>query len=595
MEQAYLPALAGSSAFDDIDRHLALFMARHSEKHADLAGLTAALLSRELSRGHVCMELREFAGRAVDDDDPVLSSMVLPDAALWEACLAESGAAAGDDGFFPLVVERGRVYLHRYWTYEKIIAGELLGRVGAADITTGAGDDDLPARLFPDDGEGNLQFEAARMALAGKLCVISGGPGTGKTTTVAKILFLMLCEDPAMSIALAAPTGKAAARMAEAVDKARSVIENLISSGGTAGRGDMSRVLEAFSLIEGTTLHRLLGSRPGSIHFRHGRENPLHHDAVIIDEASMIDSALMAKFLQALKPGARLILLGDRDQLSSVEAGAVLADICGSALEREGLLKNNVIQLSRSWRFEKKAGIGRLSSAVRSGVTGKGLMNIFQEYGPREGIAFYDLPGERAMRGAIMKPVLENYGRYINEHDAMTALSMLNSYRILTPVKSGPWGVDGLNRLVESILEEAGLITRDGAFYINRPVMVRENDYSMGLFNGDMGIVREDESGRRRVYFPSTVPGQARIVMPSLLPAHETVYAMTVHKSQGSEFDRVLFVVPGKNYPIITRELIYTALTRARNLMEVMADREILSLGVSRRVSRASGLADRLV
>ncbi|MCL2026704.1 MAG: exodeoxyribonuclease V subunit alpha, partial [Leptospirales bacterium] len=439
--------------------------------------------------------------------------------------------------------------------------------------------------LFP-SGDESAQKAAAIAALGSRLTIISGGPGTGKTTTAAKILFLFLLSKPSLSIALTAPTGKAAVRMMEAVSSARLFIEKTIIDAKGATNDDEKKTLEAMSSLEGSTMHRLLGTIPASPYFRHNSENPLGHDLVVIDEASMIDIAMMAKFLDALPKNASCIILGDKEQLSSVEAGAVMFDICESAL-KGGALEKNVILLTKSWRFAQYPGIGALSKAVN---TGAGIKTILDNTKPEDGVEIVP-DGEHH---TIAPLLIEGFSAYIKAIDIKEALNEFSRFRILAPLREGRFGVNALNLLTEEILENAGLIRRDGSMYINRPLMVTKNDYQLGLFNGDIGLVRLNENGERRVFFQDA-HGGIRSFAPSLLPEHETVFAMTIHKSQGSEFGTVLLALPEKDSALLTKEILYTGITRAKNKVLLLCKSEILQAASKRNAWSASGLIDALL
>ena len=435
-----------------------------------------------------------------------------------------------------------------------------------------------------------------------RLCVISGGPGTGKTTTVVRILALLLGQRADLRIALAAPTGKAAARMEEAVRAAKA-------------RTPLADAVRERIPDEASTLHRLLGARPGRARFRHDAERPLPLDALVVDEASMIDLALMAKLVAALPPRARLVVLGDRDQLASVEAGAVLGDLCGDVpgfsdgfrrhVERitgdrlpaghasASPLADAVVLLTRSHRFAAGSAIGRLAAAVNRGdaATVQAVLGDARS----EGLGWRK--GESATAHAA--GAVAAYAPYLAQVQSGAALAdafaAFRRFRVLCAHRRGPWGVETMNRLVEEELRRRMLVEAGTAWYLGRPVLVTQNDYALGLYNGDVGLAvpDPDEDGRLRVAF-EVEGGGVRLLMPSRLPAHEPVWAMTVHKSQGSEFDRVLLVLPDEDSPLMTRELVYTAITRARDGVEIAGDDTILLAAVERRLVRSSGLRDAL-
>ncbi len=589
-----LHPLATDGLLSDLDRHFARLMVRLSGGETPEVGLAAALVSRSRRMGHVCLNLPDIAGHPPEGST---DAPPLPQLASWREALRRSRVVGAPGDVAPLVLDRAdRLYLYRYWAYQEELAEGLLGRGRREeDGGEGAEEGEEPAeqvsglmdRFFPREEGDERQRRAAEVALNRRLCVISGGPGTGKTTTVARILALLIgmSEDSPPDIALAAPTGKAAARMQEAIrrEKARPVFEGF------------REVLPESAV----TLHRLLGTRFDSPYFRHNRENPLPADTVVVDEASMVDLALMAKLVEALRPGARLILLGDRDQLASVEAGAVLGDICNTGGRTDGTgdggIRGCIVQLETSYRFGGRSGIGAVSRAVNKG-DGDGAIGMLRsgEDALRWGGPFHpDAPQER-----FREAVIEGYRPYLtvlDDPDPDTLFRRFDRFRILCGLRRGPFGAAAVNRTMEAILAKAGLIRPTGAWYPGRPVMITRNDYGLGLFNGDVGIALRDRAaaGEIRVFFP-TADGGVRRLHPLRLPGHETVYAMTVHKSQGSEFDRVLLLLPDRDAPVLTRELLYTGLTRARESVFVWSDPSVFRQAAGRRTVRSSGLRDAL-
>jgi exodeoxyribonuclease V alpha subunit len=395
-----------------------------------------------------------------------------------------------------------------------------------------------------------------------RFCVITGGPGTGKTRTISVLLELLeaLSTEPPR-FALAAPTGKAAARMTEALSRTKP--------------------------HAAVTLHRLLGIRPQTGTPRHDAANPLPADVVIIDEASMIDLAMMAKLFAATPTDARLILLGDRDQLASVEAGHVLGDICEAAGAKD---RDAFVTLAQNFRFTSESGIQKLSAAVNAGEAASALTLLEQA---TEGLTGHALPPPGALAGRLREFILQAHRATIEASDPAAALRVQSAFRILCAIRGGPYGVEHLNRVAESIL--AGSIQPAGRQYRGRPIMVLQNDYNLGLFNGDLGVVLPDAGadGELRAFFPDA-QGNVRSFHTARLPEHETVWAMTVHKSQGSEFDRVLLILPDRDTPVLTRELVYTGITRARSAAEVWSTPAIMKAAIARRTERYSGLRDLL-
>ncbi|WP_310597967.1 exodeoxyribonuclease V subunit alpha [Aeromonas aquatica] len=451
----------------------------------------------------------------------------------------------------------------------------------------------------------NGQKLAAATAAARPFAVISGGPGTGKTTTVAKLLAILvetgLQQGKATAIRLVAPTGKAAARLTESI--------------GAALQGlDLAPEVVAAIPTEAGTLHRLLGVIPGRSQFRHHAGNPLHLDLLVVDEASMVDLPMMARLLDALPRHARLILLGDKDQLASVEAGAVLGDICsftaqGMSPEQADWLsrqtgyrlqgtpagapvRDSLCLLTKSWRFDQYSGIGQLARACNDG-DGAALEAVWSA-GFKD-ISLHPWVGEAYE--ALIAQGVEGYGAYLKAAregmDPAAVFKAFNGFQLLCALRDGPFGVLGLNERLELALSRAGLIQRDGDWYAGRPVMVVRNDHGIGLYNGDMGLCLPDETGRLKVWFEQP-DGSLRALLPSRLPPHETVYAMTIHKSQGSEFAHTVLVLPDSPSPLLTRELVYTGITRAKARLDLYGDRALLAQAVRKKTERYSGLAQRL-
>ncbi len=583
--------------------------------------LAAALVSRAASEGDACLDLAAAAGRPWPPGASPGYACDCPPLGQWCAAIRASGAAGTPGERRPLVLDpAGRLYFFRYWDHERELAEAILAR--ADQPVEGVA---LPrlkeglARLFPSVGgnEPDWQAVACAAAVLHRFAVISGGPGTGKTRTVAAVLALLL-EQPGnegLRVCLCAPTGKAAARLSASIQAARQTIpcEERV-------RGAIPE--------RATTIHRLLGAVPGSSAFRHDRGNPLPFDVVVVDEASMVDLALMSRLARALLPGARLILVGDRDQLASVEAGAVLGDICdrkrylgfseefrghlealtgarhaaapgGSpGIRRRGRLADGIVVLRRSYRFGEGSGIGRLARRVNAGDAA-GVLDALSDPGDPDTRWQEAEPGEAAY-ALLAKHVVKGYRDYLSTGDPGLALERFERFRILCAVRAGPFGVDAVNGLARRALAAAGLLPAErggaDAWYGGRPVLIVRNDYELGLFNGDMGIAMPDPGragGEPGVFFPAAA-GSPRRFEPFRLSSHETVFAMTVHKSQGSEFDDVLLVLPDRDCPVLTRELIYTAVTRARRTVTLWGRRRILAAALARTVERASGLRDRL-
>ncbi len=582
-----LPSGSGAGGlFEPID----LQFARLMEKMA------AALVSRFTRLGHTCVDLGAYAGLSLD------GKAALPDVSAWREILLSSGVAGEPGEYRPLVIDgASRLYLWRYWSYQQTLADGLLALSrGEAAFDEGEVERTLSG-LFPAPAEKaaiDWQKVAVLLALKGRLSIVTGGPGTGKTTVVAKLLALLGAAAGRPDVALAAPTGKAAQRMEEAVRKT-------FAGTCTTGFPDC-RDLRA------STLHRLLGIVPGRARARHSRSRPLPHD-VVVDEASMVSLALMSRLVGALKPGSRLVLVGDRNQLASVEPGHVMGDICGEAAApryspgtcalvrrvagyelprgRPRGMQDCLVELKTAYRFGPDSGIRALAEAVKSGDA-EACRELFSSGGMTD-VLVRD-HGKTASFPRALEPVaLEGYAPFLEETDAAARLMLFGGFRVLCALREGPYGVSGLNRQIEKALAAKGLIRPSGLHYHGRPVLVTANDYAMNLFNGDIGLVLRGGDGELGCFFPG--PGAAlRKVSVARLPEHETAYAMTVHKSQGSEFSKVALVLPPGDSPVLTRELLYTGITRAREHLELWTSPGVVAAAVARRTERASGLGDLL-
>jgi exodeoxyribonuclease V alpha subunit len=402
-----------------------------------------------------------------------------------------------------------------------------------------------------------------------------------------------------LTFALAAPTGKAAARLKET-----------IAQTGLSLRlpGDLKLPADA------STIQRLLGARGDSPHFRHNAKSPLTADVVIVDEASMIDLALLAKLFDAIRPDARIILVGDKDQLASVEAGSAFRDICTPGFElgvsvslAEAFAKSTgekldgtsteqapihsvVVELRRNYRFTPGAGIGELSSAVNRGDAVDAIA-VLKSGGS---IRWRPTPSLKNFERELRERVFPRFERLLKLSDPAVALKQLAEFAVLCALRRGPFGAETVNALLEGMLRETGLIEVAGRYHPGEPIIIVRNDYNVGLFNGDLGIVLPDAiTGELRVFFRGE-EGEVLNFAPGRLPAHEPAFALTVHKSQGSEFRDALVILPERHAPVLTRELLYTGITRVRETVEVWASEEILRQTIERKIARTSGLRDRL-
>ncbi len=599
-----LQKLAEAKALRDLDRHFARWMGKLSGDSSEALALAAALASHRLGQGDVCVDLAHFAGQRLFSD-PQAPEGWLPAPALdaWIAALQRSPAVGVPGGEMrPLVLDGERLYLARYWHFEQTLADGLHRLAGApVDLDPGRLEAGLE-RLFPArPGEGGPDGQriAAAIAALRRLCIVSGGPGTGKTHTVAAILALLidLAAPRRLRIMLTAPTGKAAARLTEAIRRAKQSLP-------------LSEAIREQIPAEAMTLHRLLGVRPGRANPRHGPDNPLHLDLLVVDEASMIDLPLMCRTVAALPPHARLILLGDKDQLASVEAGNVFADLCakpclgfspvlcdqlrrwagydGPAGTETSAMGDCLAFLEHSYRFGPHSGIGALARCLKNGVDPMPVLAA-----ELTDIAHSD-PDPADSAKALAEAAAGAYAALLRSADAAQALARLENFAILCATREGPTGVRESNLAVEKALKSAGLEVAEGGLYRGRPILITRNDYNLNLFNGDIGVFWPDPTdGTLRAWFRQA-DGGLKGIAPGRLPEHETAFAMTVHKSQGSEFDRVLLLLPDRDVRVLSRELLYTAVTRARSQIEIRGSAELIRTGATRRAERVSGLAGRL-
>ncbi|HZH42499.1 MAG TPA: exodeoxyribonuclease V subunit alpha [Lysobacter sp.] len=549
-----------------VDLELGALLRRLDPRTAPDVMLAAALASGAVARGHAAFDP---ARPQLALDDP----SGLPDAATLDAALRASrwvdviddGRAAAADR--PLVYERGLLYLRRYREYERRLAAGL--RRLAVHRATSAPDPLLFARLFP-DGHDPDQAEAVRRAFGQGLMLVTGGPGTGKTTTIARLLALQLHARHDLRIVLAAPTGRAAERMAESLRAAR---ERLRADG-------VEPALVDALPVEARTVHRLLGTIPDSPRFRHDAHHPLPYDLVVVDEASMVDLPLMCKLVEAIADGAQLVLLGDRDQLPSVEAGDVLAAIVDAA-EASGELPR--VHLRRGWRQADSLQLAPLAEAVRIGDADTALALLREGL---RGVRFHENLLD-PLAGDGGEALLAPWRALMRLQDPAEALAQAGRQRVLTALRDGPQGAVTLNARIEEALAGA---QRERYFH-GRLLLVTENSYRHGLFNGDLGVCLRDGDGIT-AWFEG--PAGPRGFHPGALPAHMSAFAMTVHKAQGSEFERVWLQLPRQDARPLSRELVYTALTRARGELHVAAAEPVLRAALARHAERVSGLAARL-
>ncbi len=510
-------------------------------------------LSFEQSQGHSCIQIDDEAKTLI-----IASGLALIDTNSHDTTTT-----------LPLAIEQDRLYLHRYWLYESRLAQQL-SKITQLKVSnkpkTTADFSTLLDKYFGNSETIDWQLAAATMAINQAFCMITGGPGTGKTTTVVKILALLQeLSDQPLLIALAAPTGKAAMRLQESIGFNKAALPSIAAI--------KSAIPESV-----TTLHRLLGAKPPSPYFRHNAKQPLVYDLVVVDEASMVDLALMSKLVDALKPGARLILLGDKDQLTSVESGAVLADLTTA-------LPQQTLELQKSHRFDED--IKNLATAInqqqdleawRLLQTGNKNIALLEtdliDYISKQQIDYLRLITARAEFSDIYKA--------------------FNRFQALCATRLGKNSVSDINHAVEILLSNKKLIHLSGLWYCGRPIMITQNNAALQLYNGDIGICLRDkeQEDQLRVFF-QRADGSIKKYLPARIPHCETVFAMTIHKSQGSEFEEVLIILPETISPVLTKELLYTAITRAKKTIKLVTNEAVFSSTVRQRVQRVTGLINR--
>lgn len=555
-----------------LDRRFAELLVRLDPAAESSAVVASALVFAARERGHVCLDLGDGAQRALLG--PTLEARTKLDEALagCEAALARASFVRGPESSLetPLVLEGRRLYLDRLYLAEVGLVSAIHRRLEDASpperdaVATAA-----LQRLFdrPAGSELTDQMRAALLASRSRFSIVTGGPGTGKTTTVVRILALLLEAEPGLRVRLLAPTGKAAARLSESI---RTQLAALDSPAREAIPADAS------------TIHRALGivpDRPSRA--RHDARSPLPCDVLVVDEASMVDLELMARLFAALSPSTRIILLGDRDQLASVEAGAVLGDLCG--------IRDSVAMLERSRRFDPERGIGRLAAAVRVGDE----LSAREALRSGDGVAYVDLRVRREAE-ALEKRVADVFARLSRESDPRRALERIDALRVLCAVRRGEDGVIRWNERIAARLVNLGLVPRGRPHYHGRPILVTANDYDVQLYNGDVGVELVVD-GSLRACFPDPRAALGyRMVSLARLPSHETVYAMTIHKSQGSEVDEVVLVLPREESRVLGRELVYTGITRARRQVTLAGPVSTFERSLKTTVARASGLREKL-
>jgi exodeoxyribonuclease V alpha subunit len=610
-----LKHLQSTARIRPLDLAFGEFIAAQENQQQECVALLAAYVSRQLGEQDSCIDISDLA-------QPFVDVFTFPDSEALRQILiqARSVAVINDTTETlnrPLVLQGNRLYLQRYWDYEQKLA------IKIREMSNAYIDVDVPlakrliSQLFPHDTSTaqdsaiDYQLIAVCLAASRRFSLITGGPGTGKTTTVSRVMALLQglaqAKGQTLNIHLVAPTGKAAARLTQSISQAK---------------GQLPANLQNNLPEQCTTIHRLLGALPFSPYFKFNSHNPLHLDVLVVDEASMVDLPLMSKLFAALPEHGQIILLGDKDQLASVEAGSVLSDICAAAQadaeqpaysdkmlqQLEALsgrslpqkktptspVSDSLVVLQKSHRFSAQSGIGVLARAINRGHYKEALTLLEDE--SRQDIHYF-APDDPQQLVLQLMPVYRQYFNAISSGDVQGAFNCLAQQQVLCAHKGGDWGVERLNALIEKELHKQGMIDMAWDYYPGRPIMLKQNDHSLKLFNGDIGLLMADpeQSGLLKVWFISP-EGQIRSVLPNRLPPHDTLYAMTIHKSQGSEFDTVYLCLPDKITGVkgLNRELVYTGLTRAKRQFNLYADKQILQSCLQQRCKRGSGLKNRL-
>ncbi len=609
-EQNKIQYLIDLDIFLPIDIHFALFMTGLEPSSTPELLLASALVSRATREGHVCLDL---ASSEINHLYNIIKNRLsLKPVSDWPILLAGKSVVGSPGDYTPLILDsRSRLYLHRLWQYEEILADNLLLRMSKDQerIDSFLLKEGLN-RFFPKTGDkgNNWQKMAAAGSLMKRFFIISGGPGTGKTTIAAKIIALHMeqCGKQRLRVALAAPTGKAATRLQDAI---KNISEELPLT---------KQHKEVMASIRAVTIHRLLGASFDSPRFIHGSENPLSVDIALIDEASMVDLPLMSKLIQAIPFKAPLILMGDMNQLSSVEPGAVMGDLCSggewlgfsaqfaskisevtdSELPLEMIrngpgIQDSIIQLKENYRFGSKSGIFKVSKAINQGH-GELALDLLKNKQFSD-LCWRSLPTAKDLIWLLKKHLYPQLKQYLNTSDPIESYDRFIRIGFFCALRKGPFGVSSLNRQIEKMLQGTRLIGNNSKWYRGKPVMINRNDAKLGLYNGDIGLTWPDPDIDQElsVFFPVS-GGKFRKLLPIRLPEHQAAYAMTVHKSQGSEFKKVILVLPNRISPVLTRELLYTAITRARQRLEIWGMDEVFLAAVDHRIDRSSGLRDRL-
>ncbi|MGI6393918.1 MAG: exodeoxyribonuclease V subunit alpha [bacterium] len=576
--------LQNQDVVDDFDFHFAKLITRIEKniseaENLNILQLGAALISSQTRHGHIC-----FTEESIEDlkTNEELKGVV-PSWNQLKKTITESSSCSDGKRKTPFIFDGKRFYLFRYWQYENMLAKKIV-EISKTKCRYSEKLDELSnqlTQLFEGEKGENSQFEAALTAVSNRFSVITGGPGTGKTTVIAKILAAIYSVFPDETVLLAAPTGKAASRMNEALKNA------LKNSKGLINEEVKSKIQE----LSGSSIHRLLGWTSWSGGFAHNEKKPLDAGIVIVDEASMISLSLMLSLVNAVRKGSSLVLLGDKDQLASVEAGNVLGDICKAANEK-AFENKNVATLTKSYRFKENKALGELASVINESSDASDMLKVFEKH--HNGSTRYLNKKMSEAKQFVKEVIVENYSPLFESNNVASAIDALEKFRIFCGSKIGVGGVSHINQLAESIFIEKGFMkSGKEVWYHGRPIMVTQNNPNLELFNGDCGVVFE-QNGEKRGYFPAS-DGSIKSFPVSTLPVVETVYAMTIHKSQGSEYNSVIAIFPEVKMAVLSKELLYTAATRSKEKLTLIGQWEIIEAAFKKPVLRNSGLSDALI
>ncbi len=598
MQSDNLKHLLSQNLIRPLDYYFACFVSQ--KKQNDIVALMAAIVSHKNGQGDVCINLRDFAEKELLLNGVASGIHV---AAFDKLVQALQNHPRVKTAAFPspLILDGKRLYLGKYWQYEQMLANNIQQRLEQrVEFDEAVLKKGLQQLFKLQEKEINWQAIAASICVQKCFTVISGGPGTGKTTTVIKVLALLLQQQSDLNIALLAPTGKAAARLSESIKNALSCLPE---------------ELARFIPTEAATIHRMLAWQPHKNRFYYNQGNLLPVDVVIIDEASMVDLSLMIQLLQAIPIQARVILLGDRDQLASVEPGRVLGDITGHGqpisysakmlkqFDKLGLLADkkmlnqqndsraimdSIALLRKSYRFDENSSIALIAKWIRQSQ-GEKALSLLQSDAHGDA-AFFSMEKERCF-SQIVDYAVEKYQLYLQQKNIANALAQFDDFRVLCALHTGEYGVQAMNQQIEQALRAKAVI-QQGDYYHGKPIMISRNDYETGLFNGDIGLLWRDQQGKLKAWF-KTMQG-LRAIDPARLPEHACAFAMTIHKSQGSEFNEVLLLLPEQNMPLYSQELLYTGVTRAKEKIALVALAQSFKLACRQKQKRESGLAELL-